>query len=47
MLRQSLIGVLGQDAAAIIEAAGVDPTARGEVLTVADFLAIARTASLP
>jgi 16S rRNA (adenine1518-N6/adenine1519-N6)-dimethyltransferase len=43
MLRQSLSGVLGPDAAAIIEAAGVDPTARGERLTVADFLAIART----
>ena len=43
MLRQSLSGVLGSDASAIIEAAGVDPTARGERLTVADFLAIART----
>ena len=42
MLRQSLSGVLGTDAAAIIESAGVDPTARGERLTVADFLAIAR-----
>jgi 16S rRNA (adenine1518-N6/adenine1519-N6)-dimethyltransferase len=42
MLRQSLVGVLGPDAAAIIAEAGVDPTARGEVLTVDDFLAIAR-----
>ena len=44
MLRQSLSGVLGDSAAASarLEAAGVAPTARGEELTVADFLAIAR-----
>jgi 16S rRNA (adenine1518-N6/adenine1519-N6)-dimethyltransferase len=42
MLRQSLVPVLGADAAARIERAGVDPTARGEVLGVAEFLAIAR-----
>ena len=45
MLRQSLSGVLGDSAAASarLETAGVAPTARGEELTVADFLAIART----
>jgi 16S rRNA (adenine1518-N6/adenine1519-N6)-dimethyltransferase len=45
MLRQSLAGVLGGSAEAStrLEAAGVAPTARGEELTVADFLAIARS----
>ena len=42
MLRQSLSGVLGPDASAVILTAGVDPTARGETLGVGDFLAIAR-----
>jgi 16S rRNA (adenine1518-N6/adenine1519-N6)-dimethyltransferase len=44
MLRQSLSVVLGGSAAAStrLEAAGVAPTARGEELTVADFLAVAR-----
>jgi 16S rRNA (adenine1518-N6/adenine1519-N6)-dimethyltransferase len=42
MLRQALAGVLGAGAAGILESAGVDPTARGEQLTVGDFLAIAR-----
>ena len=44
MLRQSLSVVLGDSAGASarLEAAGVAPTARGEELTVADFLAIAR-----
>ena len=47
MLRQSLSEVLGGSAAAAsetLERAGVDPTARGEALTVADFLRIARAA---
>ena len=46
MLRQALSVVLGDSAAAStrIEAAGLAPTARGEELTVLDFLAIARTA---
>jgi 16S rRNA (adenine1518-N6/adenine1519-N6)-dimethyltransferase len=46
MLRQALAPVFGdaQAAAAALEAAGVDPTARGEQLTVHDFLAIARAA---
>ncbi len=43
MLRQSLQGVLGTDAAAVIERAGLDPTARGEALDVGAFLAIARS----
>jgi len=44
MLRQSLSVVLGGsgEASAVIASAGVDPTARGEQLTVHDFLAIAR-----
>jgi 16S rRNA (adenine1518-N6/adenine1519-N6)-dimethyltransferase len=44
MLRQALIPVLGDSAAASerLERAGIAPTARGEELTVLDFLAIAR-----
>ncbi len=44
MLRQALAGVFGDSGAASarLEAAGVAPTARGEELGVADFLAIAR-----
>jgi 16S rRNA (adenine1518-N6/adenine1519-N6)-dimethyltransferase len=42
MLRQSLSPVLGADASAVLEAGGVDPTARGEQLTVLDFLRVAR-----
>jgi 16S rRNA (adenine1518-N6/adenine1519-N6)-dimethyltransferase len=44
MLRQSLSVVLGDSSAASarLEAAGVAPTARGEQLTVSDFLAVAR-----
>ncbi len=45
MLRQSLSGVLGADASRVIEAAGVDPTARGETLGIGAFLAIARAAA--
>jgi 16S rRNA (adenine1518-N6/adenine1519-N6)-dimethyltransferase len=46
MLRQALSVVLGDSttASARIDAAGLAPTARGEELTVRDFLAIARTA---
>lgn len=52
MLRQSLAGVLGDGggaarAAEILTGAGVDPTARGEQLDVADFLAIARVGATP
>jgi len=45
MLRQALAGVLGDSAhaSARLEAAGIAPTARGEELTVRDFLAIARS----
>jgi len=44
MLRQALASVLGDSAAATarLEAAGIAPTARGEELTVAQYLAIAR-----
>ncbi len=44
MLRQSLAVVLGGSAAASVrlEAAGIAPTARGEELTVDDFLAVVR-----
>ncbi|MBF4571098.1 16S rRNA (adenine(1518)-N(6)/adenine(1519)-N(6))-dimethyltransferase RsmA [Herbiconiux sp. VKM Ac-1786] len=46
MLRQSLSELLGdsQRATAVLEAAGVPPTSRGESLTVHDFLAVARAA---
>lgn len=45
MLRQALAEVFGGSAAASarLEAAGVDPTLRGEQLGVVDFLAIARS----
>lgn len=44
MLRQSLSAVLGDSTAASarLEAAGIAPTARGEELSVVDFLAVAR-----
>jgi len=44
MLRQSLSGVLGDSAtaSALMQQAGIDPTTRGEQLTVHDFLAVAR-----
>ena len=47
MLRQSLSDLLGGSAVASsrLEAAGIDPTARGEQLAIADFLALARVRS--
>ncbi|KFF60848.1 16S rRNA methyltransferase [Cryobacterium sp. MLB-32] len=44
MLRQSLSVVLGDSAtaSALMQSAGIDPTTRGEQLTVHDFLAVAR-----
>lgn len=45
MLRQALAGVLGgtaAEASAVLESAGVAPTARGEELGVDDFVRIAR-----
>ena len=44
MLRQALAELHGGSAAAStrLEAAGIDPTLRGEQLTMHDFLAIAR-----
>lgn len=46
MLRQALSGVLGGSAAASesLARAGIDPTSRGESLTVADFLRVIRSA---
>ena len=46
MLRQALSSLLGCSAAAscaVLERAGVDPTLRGEQLTVHDYLRLART----
>lgn len=47
MLRQSLSAIFGgsAEASARLEAAGVAPTARGEELTVADFLSVVRAGS--
>jgi len=49
MLRQALAEHLGGSAAAIarLEAAGIDPTARGEQLSIVDFLALARASGAP
>jgi 16S rRNA (adenine1518-N6/adenine1519-N6)-dimethyltransferase len=49
MLRQALSGVLGSSerAVAVLEKAGIDPTARGERLVIADFLAIAHALEDP
>ena len=47
MLRQALAGVLGgtaAEASALLEAAGVAPTARGEELSIDDFVRIAEVA---
>ena len=48
-LRQALAELFGGSAAASarLEAAGVEPTVRGEQLTVSDFLAIARAVASP
>lgn len=47
MLRQALAGVLGTaaGASAVLEAAGVAPTARGEELSIDDFVRIAAAAA--
>jgi len=49
MMRQALAELFGGSAAASarLEAAGVEPTDRGEQLTVSDFLAIARAVASP
>lgn len=50
MLRQALSSALGGSAtaaSAVLEAAGVAPTVRGEQLTIDDFLRIARVAASP
>ncbi|SFR99522.1 dimethyladenosine transferase [Agrococcus baldri] len=47
MLRQALSGLYGSSAAAteVLERAGVDPTLRGEALSLPDFIRIAEAAS--
>jgi 16S rRNA (adenine1518-N6/adenine1519-N6)-dimethyltransferase len=49
MLRSALAGLAGSSAAAsaALEAAGVDPTARGEVLDVTAFARIAEQLTPP
>lgn len=42
MLRSALSGLLGSEASAIIERAGVDPTIRGEALVLSDYIRIAQ-----
>jgi 16S rRNA (adenine1518-N6/adenine1519-N6)-dimethyltransferase len=41
MLRSSLSSVFGPDTVAVLESVGVDPSARGETLSVAQFLTLA------
>jgi 16S rRNA (adenine1518-N6/adenine1519-N6)-dimethyltransferase len=45
MLRRSLRPVLGADASAVLEAAGVEPTARAETLGLDEWAALARSAA--
>jgi 16S rRNA (adenine1518-N6/adenine1519-N6)-dimethyltransferase len=42
MLRGALSGILGNNASEIISRAGIDPTVRGEALTLTDFIKIAQ-----
>ena len=42
MLRSALSGILGSEASAIIERAGIDPTMRGEALILTDYINIAK-----
>ena len=43
MLRGALSGLLGGEASAIIERAGIDPTVRGEALNLHEFIRIAES----
>jgi 16S rRNA (adenine1518-N6/adenine1519-N6)-dimethyltransferase len=45
MLRRSLIPVLGEGTAAVLAAAGVEPTARAEALGLDEWAALARSAA--
>lgn len=45
MIRSSMSKVLGPNSEAIINAAGIDPTLRGEALEINDYCAIARQVS--
>ncbi|HEV7183701.1 MAG TPA: 16S rRNA (adenine(1518)-N(6)/adenine(1519)-N(6))-dimethyltransferase RsmA [Leifsonia sp.] len=49
MLRQALSGVYGDSAtaSAALESAGIAPTLRGEQLSIAEFIALARASSPP
>ena len=42
MLRSALSGLLGSEASAVIQRAGIDPTLRGEALVLADYIKIAQ-----
>lgn len=45
MLRQALVPVLGTEASATLQRAGIDPTLRGEQLSLGAFLALARAST--
>ena len=45
MLRRSLSGLLGDRATAVLDAAGVEPTARAEELDLDAWAAVARSAA--
>jgi len=45
MLRRSLVPLLGDGTAAVLEAAGVEPTARAEALGLDEWAALARSAA--
>ena len=45
MLRRSLLPVLGARAEAVLAGAGVEPTARAEVLGLEEWAAVARSAA--
>lgn len=46
MIRSSMSKVLGNDAQAIIESVGIDPTLRGEALDITAYCAIAKKSSI-
>lgn len=46
MLRQALVPVLGAETVATLQRAGIEPTLRGEQLSVGDYLAVARASTV-
>lgn len=46
MLRQALVPVLGAETVSTLRRAGIDPTLRGEQLSVGDYLALARASTV-